>query len=107
MTRTFFAAVYQDTFDSEASAIRGTRLNSKEFRESAIEIVGGGRLYSTLGATAFVITDIATGQVVLWSTSSEFRCSSHAEAMAAIEEFESVRGQGGWRVFECAALPPN
>lgn len=106
MTQTFIPAMHEDTFDSEASAIAGTRLDPDELRGTvAYDLVGGGRLHMTPKSNACLTTSAAQGQFDLWVTSPDFWCASHEEALVAIGDFESAMGERDWKVFECVDCP--
>lgn len=95
----FFAASYYDHYRTEDEALKKLPLPSESLNVTTL--VGGAKLYRS-GPIAAILAQDRNGYA-LWLSSADMAKETMEQAQAEVEEYEAVRGPGGWKIFEVPA----
>ncbi len=98
----YFPARFSAVFTSQANALKQFEGRKGIWTETPLE--NGAKFMALKGTdVAVVLVPHAKGGIELWDCGPDFGRLTLQEAQADIEEFESILGPGGWRVFKAVA----
>lgn len=95
----FFPASYYNNYGTEAEVLKKLPVQAGEM--TVTTLVGGAKLYRS-GLVAAILTQEKNG-FALWLSGTDMARETMEQAIADVEEFEAVRGAGGWKIFEIPA----